>query len=90
MGRPRLCSRGDSRGAHLRDVAGVVAPKSRKGIRTVPLFAVLRDQLLERKMQVQPQPTDWVFTAPRRGPITPSQVRRAAAKAWANENKKRG
>lgn len=71
------------------DVAGVVAPKSRKGTRTVPLLGVLRDQLLERKMQVEPQPTDWVFTAPRGGPFTPSQVRRAAASAWAKANKKR-
>ena len=71
------------------DHAGVVAPKSRKGTRTVPLLGSLRDQLLERKMQVEPQPTDWVFTAPRGGPFVPSQVRRAAAVAWAEANKKR-
>lgn len=71
------------------DVAGVILPKSKKGTRRVPMLGVLRDQLLERKMQIEPQLDDWVFPGRRGGPFEPSTVRRAAATAWAKANAKR-
>lgn len=54
----------------------------------MPILGVLRDHD-EHKLRVPSEPTDFVFPAPRGGAFTPSQVRRAAAAAWANENKKR-
>lgn len=72
------------------DVAGEVVPKSRKGIRTVPLLGVLRDHLDEHKLRVPNEPTNFVFPGARNGgAFTPSQVRRAAAAAWTKANKKR-
>jgi len=71
------------------DAAGEVATKSKKGRRIVPILGVLRDPLDEHKLRVPCEPTDFVFPAPRGGAFTPSVVRRAAAAAWAKENKKR-
>jgi len=69
------------------DEAGAVSPKSRKGMRTVPLLGVLRDHLDAHKMRTSEVGLDdFVFSAPRGGAFVPSQVRRAAAAAWTEGN----
>jgi integrase len=69
------------------DVAGEIAPKSAKGTRTVPIVAVLRDQLAELK--AGGDQGEFVFGSIHGQPFTPSNVRRRAAAAWAAENAKR-
>jgi integrase len=68
---------------------GEVAPKSKKGERTVPLTALLRDHLIEAKARTGRDGRDFVFGAAADRPFTPSHIRRRAAKAWAAENQRR-
>ena len=71
------------------DVAGEIAPKSAKGIRTVPITALLRDHLVELKARSVRDGNDFVFGPKRDRPFTPSYIRKQAADAWTAENKKR-
>jgi integrase len=71
------------------DKAGAVEPKSEKGKRTVPIVAVLRDELVEHKARTGRDGSDFVFGPAPDRPFTPSHVRRLAARAWAAENARR-
>jgi integrase len=71
------------------DYAGEITPKSEKGMRTVPVTATLRDELLVLKARTGRDGRDFVFGATADRPFTPSHIRRSAAKAWASANAKR-
>ena len=68
---------------------GPVAPKSRKGTRTVPIPSPLRLMLLEHKMRTGRDGDDLVFGRSAREPFTPTAIRRRALAAWRVENAKR-
>jgi integrase len=69
------------------DVAGEIEPKSAKGTRTVPLVAVLRDELTELK--AAGSGGEFVFGSKHGQPFTPSNIRKRSASAWAAENARR-
>jgi integrase len=71
------------------DEEGEIAPKSRKGERTVPIVALLRDHLDEAKARTRRGGGDFVFGLQAGRPFTPSYIRKRAAAAWAAENEKR-
>ena len=68
------------------DVAGEIAPKSATGTRTVPITALLRDQLAELKAASSSDGNGFVFGSKHGQPFTPSNIRKRAAAAWAAEN----
>jgi integrase len=68
------------------DVAGEIEPKSAKGKRTVPIVALLRDELVEHKTARDERTGEYVFGSIHGQPFTPSNVRKRAAKAWASAN----
>jgi len=70
-------------------VVGFVAPKSKKGTRTVPVIDALREYLEELKLATGRDGDDFVFGSTRSTPFTPSNIRRKAVAAWATENKRR-
>jgi integrase len=61
---------------------GAVGPKSRAGRRTVPIPAVLRDYLVERKLS-SGRHVGLVFGTGYTQPFTPSNVRKRANATWA-------
>jgi len=63
-----------------------VAPKSRAGVRTVPIVAALRDHLLHWKLASDE--TRYVFGA-RGRPFAESSVYERARRAWTRTNEKR-
>ncbi|MGZ4357513.1 MAG: tyrosine-type recombinase/integrase, partial [Gaiellaceae bacterium] len=65
------------------DVEGQIAPKSRKGVRRVPMTADLRLLLLEHNARTGRRGTDLVFGRTASEPFAPSQIRRRALAAWA-------
>jgi integrase len=71
------------------EVAGAIEPKSRKGTRTVPIVALLRDHLTGLKARTGRDGDTFVFGPAPDRPFTPNNVRRAAAKAWSTANEKR-
>ncbi len=71
------------------EVAGEIAPKSKKGNRTVPITALLRDHLTVLKASSGRSGNDFVFGAHPDRPFAPSYIRKRAAATWKTENKKR-
>lgn len=65
--------------------AGVVEPKSRAGRRTVPIAAVLRDELLEHKLRLRWR-DGYVFGRSSDVPFEPVSVRARALSAWRTAN----
>jgi integrase len=71
------------------DLEGEIAPKSRKGTRTVPITALLRDYLVEHKARTRDDvPRAFVFGSDDR-PFSVWAVREHALKAWERENEAR-
>jgi integrase len=68
--------------------AGFIEPKSRAGLRTVPIPLVLHDYLDEHKLR-SPWADGLVFGTSASTPFTPSNIRKRAEKAWAEVNEKR-
>lgn len=66
------------------DVAGEILPKSIKGVRTVPITALLRDHLTELKARTGRSGNDFVFGSQPGRPFTPTHIRKRALKAWEN------
>ena len=64
------------------DYTGEITPKSAKGTRTVPLTALLRDDLVTVKGTTGRDGRDLVFGSTADRPFQPSHVRLEAAKAW--------
>ena len=71
------------------EVAGMIEPKSAKGVRTVPIIAILRDYLDQRKANTGRSGSQFVFGSKPDRPFVPRQVRDHANKAWGAENAKR-
>lgn len=65
------------------DVDGEVAPKSKKGKRTVPVAAMLRKYLLEHKAATGRRGRDLVFGSAADKPFHPNDVADDADTAWA-------
>jgi integrase len=65
------------------DVEGEVLPKSKAGIRTVPIVPQLRDHLVELKTRTGRSGLDFVFGPTPDRPFAPTQVAKFAAQAWA-------
>ena len=70
-------------------VEGEIAPKSKKGTRTVPLTAILRDALAEHKQRTGRIDTDFVFGQSATSVFRPGNLAAKAAKAWDAENARR-
>jgi integrase len=64
------------------DVEGAIDPKSRKGMRTVPMGGELRQLLLEHIARTGRRGEDLVFGRTAREPFTPTWIRRRAVRAW--------
>ncbi|HVC07160.1 MAG TPA: tyrosine-type recombinase/integrase [Solirubrobacterales bacterium] len=62
--------------------AGPVAPKSKAGIRTVPILAVLRDYLDALKIATERGGADLVFGRSADVPFAPKSVKERAERAW--------
>lgn len=71
------------------EVDGEIEPKSKKGIRRVPIAEPLRIRLLELKARTGRRGGDLVFGRSAEAPFTPTHVRKCALKAWAGENERR-
>jgi integrase len=71
------------------DREGPVAPKSRKGIRRVPIPASLRKHLVAHKLRTGRDGDDLVFGIGATRPFSPAWTRRQALAAWEAANKKR-
>ena len=71
------------------EVAGEIAPKSKKGTRTVPITALLRDHLTTLKARTGRTGHDFVFGADIYRPFAPSYLRKRAAESWKAENERR-
>jgi integrase len=71
------------------EVAGEIAPKSRKGTRKTPIFSLLRDYLVEHKAATGREGRDFVFGSTRDRPFSPKTPHRRATEAWKIENAKR-
>jgi integrase len=70
--------------------AGEVAPKSKKGVREVPVSALLRDYLTDQKVRTEGEARHFVFPGRSNDvPFTASNTGRQARAAWASENKRR-
>jgi integrase len=69
--------------------AGYVEPKSRKGIRAVPVMGALRDYLVENKTRTGRDGDDLVFGRSATNPFTATHVRKQALAAWKVENARR-
>ena len=72
--------------------AGEVTPKSRAGVRTVPMIPEVRRGLIEHRMRSGHGEDDChVFASSRdpRSPFTSSNIRRQAATAWRHPNAER-
>ncbi len=65
-----------------------IAPKSRAGVRSVPIASVLRGYLIEHRLATG-RTEGLVFGATATRPFTPSNATRRAATAWRKENKRR-
>jgi integrase len=65
------------------EVEGAIAPKSRKGTRTVPMGGELRRLLLEHIARTGRRGGDLVFGRTAREPFTPTWVRKRARGCWA-------
>jgi integrase len=65
------------------DVEGAIEPKSRKGIRRVPLVSELRLLLLEHLARTGRRGTDLAFGKTPQIPFEPTTVRKRALGAWA-------
>jgi integrase len=69
------------------DYEGEILPKSKKGVRTVPITALLRDYLVELKARTGRDGSDFVFAGRKPNtPFEPSHVRRTAERAWKTAN----
>jgi integrase len=69
------------------DHEGVIAPKSKAGIREAPVPPALIDFLTEHKARSTSVDADaLVFPGRNGGPFTPSNIRRKAAAAWRRSN----
>jgi integrase len=64
------------------DVDGAIEPKSRAGMRTVPIATVLRSLLVEHRLRRGGHGDDLVFGSADGRPFEPSSVRRRALTAW--------
>jgi integrase len=71
------------------ELEGEIAPKSRKGTRTVPIAEPLRLHLLELRARTGRRGSDLVFGRTASAPFTPTHIRKRALKAWAVENHER-
>jgi integrase len=69
--------------------AGEVAPKSRAGVRRVPMPARLRDELLEHRMTADAAPDRLVFARNGNTPFDPSTINTRARAAWTETKLKR-
>jgi integrase len=65
------------------DVEGVIEPKSKKGIRRVPVASALRLLLLEHKARTGRRDDELVFGRTGGAPFTPTHIRERARGAWA-------
>jgi integrase len=68
------------------DMEGEITPKSRKGTRTVPITALLRDYLTEQKARTGRDGEQFVFGPAADRPFTPSYIRKRATRAWETAN----
>jgi integrase len=68
---------------------GLIAPKSRKGVRGVPITGALRDYLTTHKALTGRAGTDFVFGSQADRPFTPSHIRKHASLAWDAANVER-
>lgn len=68
--------------------AGPVAPKSKAGVRTVPILAVLRDYLDALKIATERGGADLVFGRSADVPFAPKSVKERAERAWKAINKR--
>jgi integrase len=66
------------------DEVGPIEPKSRAGVRTVPIAQVLRALLVEHRLRRGGHGEDLVFGSPGGRAFEPSSVRRRAMTAWKN------
>src|SRR5439155_16508538 len=66
----------------------VIEPKSRAGLRSVPIAAALRDFLLEHKL-ASGRSMGLVFGRTAERPVDPSALARWAETAWGKENERR-
>lgn len=64
------------------DVDGPIEPKSRAGLRTVPIAGVLRGLLVEHRLRRGGHGDELVFGSGTDRPFEPSTVRRRALTAW--------
>lgn len=62
---------------------GFIPPKSKKGIRKVPVPAVLRDHLVEHRMGSEHEDEGLVFGSSAASPFQPTRITDRARKAWA-------
>lgn len=69
---------------------GVIGLKSRAGRRRVPIAAVLRDPLLEHRMQMDREGGDLVFGKTTSTPFYAKGLQQRADTAWKNLNKREG
>jgi integrase len=65
------------------DREGRIAPKSKKGVRLVPIIPLLRGYLLEHRAKTGRRGTDLFFGRTAEEPFTPSHIGRRAQAAWA-------
>ena len=61
---------------------GLIEPKSRKGVRRVPITGALRDYLTAHKVLTGRAGPDFVFGSQADRPFTPSHIRKYASLAW--------
>lgn len=66
---------------------GPIAPKSKAGLRTLPILGVLRDHLVERVVGTGP---DLVFGRTPAAPFDPKTINDRAKRAWAKVNEQEG
>lgn len=69
-------------GAGTTTKEGAVAPKSKKGARTVPVASILRRYLLAHRARTGRRGEALFFGRSATEPFTPSHVRRQANKVW--------
>ncbi len=65
------------------DIEGEIEPKSKKGVRRVPMTSELRRLLLEHMARTGRRGSDLVFGRTARLPFTPTHIGKRAAGAWA-------
>jgi integrase len=69
---------------------GEIAPKSKRGKRTVPIPAILRPYLVDHLTLTARRGRDFVFGTTAATVFEPKNIWRKAEKAWEKENEKRG